>query len=138
MPAVYQASDIFVLPSEHEGMSIALLEAMASGLPVVVTDTGGTAELVSRNINGEIVRWANVDELKNALHRLVADPSRRQEFGRASRERALAFGWPSLAEQYLALCREVAGRASSGSANIQPSASPSTALSGLGRARDPL
>lgn len=123
MPAVYQASDIFVLASEHEGMSIALLEAMASGLPVVVTDTGGTAELVSRNINGEIVRWAEVDELKDALHRLVANPRRRQEFGRVSRERALDFGWPSLAEQYLTLCRKVAGHASSEPANIQPSAS---------------
>lgn len=138
MPAVYQESDIFVLPSEHEGMSIALLEAMASGLPVVVTDTGGTAELVSRNINGEIVRWAEVDELKKALRRLVDDPCRRQEFGHVSRERALAFGWPSLADRYLSLCREVAGQASSGSAHIQQAASPSAAVSGLGRARDPL
>ena len=119
-------------------MSIALLEAMASGLPVVVTDTGGTTELVLRNINGEIVRWAEVDELKNALHRLVDDPRRRQEFGRAGRERALAFGWPSLAEQYLALCRKVAGHASSGLANIQQSVSPSTAMPGLGHERDPL
>jgi len=138
MPTVYQESDIFVLPSEHEGMSIALLEAMASGLPVVVTDTGGTAELVSRNINGEIVRWAEVDELKNALRRLVDDPCRRQAFGHVSRERALAFGWPSLADRYLSLCREVAGQASSGSAYIQRAASPSAAVSELGRARDPL
>jgi hypothetical protein len=66
MPAVYQEADVFVLPSQQEGMSIALLEAMASGLPVIVTDTGGTAELVTQGENGEIVTWADVPALIRA------------------------------------------------------------------------
>lgn len=113
MPEVYQEADIFVLPSQHEGMSMALLEAMGSGLPVVVTDTGGTAELVSSQLNGDVVPWADVTSLMEALRRLVEDPARRREFGLASRDRALAFGWPRLAEWYLALCHTISSRVAS-------------------------
>lgn len=137
MPAMYQESDIFVLPSEQEGMSIALLEAMASGLPVVVTDTGGTTELVSPNVNGEIVRWADVEGLSDALHRLVENAGRRRAWGRASREKALAFGWPKLAERYLSLCRMVAGLPVSGAAESQAAATAPAAVSGCGGSGEP-
>ena len=108
MPAVYHEADVFVLPSQHEGMSIALLEAMASGLPVVVTDTGGTAELVAQGANGEIVPWADVPILTAALQRLLKDGEHRRRMGAESRRRALAFGWPALAARYLELCARVA------------------------------
>ena len=49
LPRIYQSSDIFILPSLHEGMSNTILEAMASGLPIITTDTGGTKELVKGN-----------------------------------------------------------------------------------------
>ena len=108
MPPVYHEADVFVLPSQHEGMSIALLEAMASGLPVVVTDTGGTAELVTQGANGEIVPWGDVPMLTTALQRLANDVEQRQRMGEESRCRALAFGWPALAARYLELCARIA------------------------------
>ncbi len=107
MPPVYRNADVFVLPSQQEGMSIALLEAMASGLPVVVTDTGGTAELVTQGDNGEIVPWADVPALTSALHRLLQSGERRLRMGNESRKRALEFGWPALATRYLELCARV-------------------------------
>ena len=105
MPSVYREADVFVLPSQQEGMSIALLEAMASGLPVIVTDTGGTAELVSQGQNGEIVPWGDVPALTRALQVIQqAAAGLRRRMGEESRRRAMQFGWPVLATRYIELC----------------------------------
>lgn len=107
MPAVYQESDLFVLPSHNEGMSIALLEAMASGLPVVVTDTGGVEELVREGENGMIVTWADREGLARAMQKIITDAELRNRMGRASLKRASAFGWPAIARDYLRLFEQV-------------------------------
>jgi glycosyltransferase involved in cell wall biosynthesis len=107
MQTVYPQADIFVLPSQNEGMSIALLEAMASGLPVIVTDTGGTAELVQEGLNGHIVPWADVSKLTEALAKLVANQEIRQCMGRGSRQIAERFSWPAITRAYLELCARI-------------------------------
>jgi glycosyltransferase involved in cell wall biosynthesis len=104
MQTIYPQADIFVLPSQNEGMSIALLEAMASGLPVVVTDTGGTAELVQEGLNGYIVPWADVSKLTEALTKLVVNQEIRQRMGHESRRIAARFSWPAITRAYLELC----------------------------------
>ncbi len=122
MAQVYQAADIFVLPSQQEGMSIALLEAMASGLPVVVTQTGGTDELVTKGLNGDIVPWADVPALTQALKTLVEDEATRVRMGAESRRRTIRFGWPALAARYLELCTEVMTGATAQEARSEASA----------------
>jgi glycosyltransferase involved in cell wall biosynthesis len=107
MPAVYRQADIFVLPSQNEGMSIALLEAMASGLPVVVTDTGGTAELVREGVNGHVVSWADVPTLAGVLARLVHDREIRLRMGRESRRIAKRFSWSAVTREYVELCQRI-------------------------------
>jgi glycosyltransferase involved in cell wall biosynthesis len=105
----YRSAHMFVLPSRHEGMSNAMLEAMACGLPVVVTNTGGTAELVKDN--GIIVPTDDPGQLATAMLTLLDDENRRRDAGRASRTIARKFGWQSCAHQYIETYREAVDRA---------------------------
>jgi glycosyltransferase involved in cell wall biosynthesis len=77
--------DCFVLPSLAEGISNTILEAMASGLPVLATDVGGNAELVVQGETGEIVPAANVEALAHGLLRMTGDAARAARMGRAGR-----------------------------------------------------
>ena len=105
MPEIYHRSDVFALASQSEGMSIALLEGMASGLPVVVTDTGGVQELVTEDVNGKVVPWADVPALTNALRAVIGDRAARLRMGNESLRVATKFGWESIAREYYALCQ---------------------------------
>jgi len=106
MAEFYRSADLFVLPSRFEGMSNALLEAMSSGLPVVVTDTGGVTELVEDN--GIVVQRSDPDELASAILTLLDDDDRRRHAGAASRKIAEEFGWRSVAHSYLDMYRTAA------------------------------
>lgn len=107
MPEFYRQANIFVQPSYNEGMSLALLEAMASGLPVVVTDTGGTTELIHEN--GLVVSWGNVEELVQAISTIIKTPGLSQKMSEASLQIARRYSTQRVAHEYLNLCRQVAG-----------------------------
>jgi glycosyltransferase involved in cell wall biosynthesis len=105
LPDYYRSSDIFVLPSLKEGMSNTVLEAMASGLPVIITDTGGSDVLVDGN--GSVVSPRSPEEIRDELQRYIADPGKLESEGRRSREIAEARGWSGIAEEYKQIYREV-------------------------------
>jgi len=84
----YRLLDVFVLPSVIEGFSLAILEAMASGLPVVCTDAGGNAEAVRDGVNGFLFRTGEIDRLAAGLRKLLEDGVLRTEIGRRNREEA--------------------------------------------------
>jgi sugar transferase (PEP-CTERM/EpsH1 system associated) len=86
-PALLQALDIFVLPSLAEGISNTILEAMATGLPVVATDIGGNPELVVDGQTGWLVPRDNPRALAEALAAYVDEPARMRAHGAAARER---------------------------------------------------
>jgi len=100
IPRHYAAAHVFALPSYNEGMSVALLEAMASGLAVIVTPTGGTPELVQPEVNGLVFDWANVDRLTAHLRRLANDRALTRRMGESSRQCAREFSWERAAQQY--------------------------------------
>jgi glycosyltransferase involved in cell wall biosynthesis len=85
MAAYYARADIFCLPSFAEGLPIVLMEAMATGLPVVATRVMGVPELVEDGVSGFLVAPGNADELAGALGKLAASPDLRESFGRAGR-----------------------------------------------------
>ncbi len=110
----YSSADLFVLASYNEGMSVSLLEAMASGLPVVVTRTPGTGELVREGVNGFSVPWGDDGALVTAMRRFCEDRSLAGRLGAASRECALAFGWDAAAARYMELFSSCGPRRRSG------------------------
>ncbi|MDH3691316.1 MAG: glycosyltransferase family 4 protein, partial [Gammaproteobacteria bacterium] len=79
------ASDVFVLPSYREGLSRSILEAMATGLPVITTDVPGCRDLVKNGVNGLLVPPRNSQALAEAMRRFVEQPALIEQFGRASR-----------------------------------------------------
>lgn len=105
--ALLPLQDVFVLPSHAEGMSNAVLEAMACGLPLVLTGTGGTRELFHEN--GAVFPAGDAEALAVILQNLQAHPEKRAAMGRHSREHALHFSWQNVAEQYHDLYRRIAG-----------------------------
>lgn len=90
VPAVLRGFDVFVLPSLNEGISNTILEAMASGLPVVATAVGGNVELVEAEETGCLFSPGDVDALAAILHRYVRDSALRQAHGQAARRVAQA------------------------------------------------
>jgi glycosyltransferase involved in cell wall biosynthesis len=89
--ALYQAADIFVYPSLHEGSAFAVYEALASGLPVVTTPNAGS--VVREGEEGFLVPIRDVDALAERIERLRRDPALRAAMGRKARARAEAFTW---------------------------------------------
>jgi colanic acid/amylovoran biosynthesis glycosyltransferase len=86
----YARADLFCLPSFAEGIPVVAMEAMAMELPVVSTRIMGIPELVEDGIHGVLVAPGRVDELTEALERLVRSPVERERMGRAAREKVCA------------------------------------------------
>jgi glycosyltransferase involved in cell wall biosynthesis len=89
MPAEYTDADIFCLPSWWEAMPLSILEAMASGKPVVATDVGDVSQLVVHGRTGLVIEPKSPDSLRDALASLLNDAAMRNAMGTAGRERAV-------------------------------------------------
>lgn len=92
LASIYRQTDIFVLPSidgkDIENFGIVLIEAMASGLPVVTTDCVGPKEIVSNNYDGYVIPQKNKEQLREKLINLIENPDLRIEMGRYGRKKA--------------------------------------------------
>jgi glycosyltransferase involved in cell wall biosynthesis len=84
-------SDVFALPSYNEGVPMSLLEAMAAGLPSIVTPVGGIPDVLRHGVEGLMVEPARVAELSAAMAKMIGDESERLAAGRRAHERARAY-----------------------------------------------
>lgn len=87
--AILSALDIFVLPSEREGFSRALLEAMSCSVPIIATEVGGNIEAIVEGETGLLVDYGNVVTLANAVTYILNDPDRAKRIGISARKRAV-------------------------------------------------
>lgn len=108
---VLQQLDVFLLTSRREGLPVAVLEAMASGLPIIATDVGGLREQVSNGRNGYLVQPGDCQTLAARCAELIASPALRRQFGAESRSIVSErFSETAMLNSYSLLYREIAER----------------------------
>jgi glycosyltransferase involved in cell wall biosynthesis len=103
LPDLYRSAELFVQPSYYEGMSNTVLEAMASGLPIVATGEGGREELLKAN--AAMTTYGDPTALTGVLTRLLTDKQKSAFMGEQSRQIAETFSWAAVADRYLDLYR---------------------------------
>jgi glycosyltransferase involved in cell wall biosynthesis len=104
----YRRANMFLFPSRHEGMPNAMLEAMASGLPVIASCIAGNEELVMDDKTGLLVPSEDIERLQTALKKLLSDPALREHMGEAARRQVEDnYSWEMTARQYALLLEKV-------------------------------
>jgi glycosyltransferase involved in cell wall biosynthesis len=110
MPGIYAAHDIFVFPSLMEGLPLVLLEAMATGMPVITTETCGMADVVRDGVNGLLVPPADAEAVADAVLHLAESADLRKQLGRAAQEGMHHYTWDRIAKRvervFIAAVRE--------------------------------
>lgn len=120
--ALLKRASVFVLPSYNEGLPVAVLEAMAYGLPVVATRVGGIPDTVRDGLDGFLVDAGDTEALADAVVRLAEEPGLRQRMGRAARGRAMGeFAADVVVARLEAIYREVLARPAEAEARNQVS-----------------
>lgn len=105
MPQVYRQNDIYVSASMQEGMSNAMLEAMASALPIITTRCEGVEELIKDN--GIVVESSKAEEIAKAIENLADDRKAYSQMSAAAGKQAESFGWDKVALSYIEQYRKI-------------------------------
>ena len=95
LATAYASADVFVFPSTTDTFGNVVIEAQASGVPVIVSDTGGPKELVDQNVNGVVTKSHDVEDLARAIRDLVTDQNKRDQMSRQARQAVVDRSWPT-------------------------------------------
>jgi glycosyltransferase involved in cell wall biosynthesis len=109
-PELMQGFDLFVLSSSDEGFSLATVQAMATGLPIVATRCGGPEEMVQNGVHGHLVDPNDAGILAEGILEVLSLPDRGEEYGKTARARAVSeFSMEAMIRRYEALYRRCLG-----------------------------
>jgi glycosyltransferase involved in cell wall biosynthesis len=103
IPSFYKSADICVFPSRHEGFGIVILEAMASGVPMIASDIPSFREIISNGIDGRTFKSQDVEALSKEVIALYRDPHLMREITHNALEKVKEYSWEKIAEKYISL-----------------------------------
>jgi glycosyltransferase involved in cell wall biosynthesis len=110
VPCLYRKADLFVLPSFTESCPLTVIEAMASGLPVIASDVGGMSEIISNRKDGLLVRPGDSTMLARGILLILEDNKLRKKIAKLARAKAeKSFSSKNMAEQTLAFYKNIMG-----------------------------
>jgi glycosyltransferase involved in cell wall biosynthesis len=104
---MYQAADVFVLPSYREGLPLTLFEAMAAGLPVVASPCNGIPYEMKEPENGFLVKYGDVETLKKRVNQLLYDPKLRSKISKNNLKKAAEYKWDIIAGKTLRIYKDL-------------------------------
>lgn len=107
LPDIYVDANVYVSASLNEGMSNTLLEALAAGLPIIATNTGGTFETVKEGINGYVIDMESAQDIADKVEILFNDYELEKKMSKESRLLAQEMSWNNIAQEYHDLYKEV-------------------------------
>jgi glycosyltransferase involved in cell wall biosynthesis len=95
LATAYASADVFAFPSTTDTFGNVIIEAQASGMPVVVSDSGGPKELVEDKTNGLVTKSRDVEDFTRAIRELIVDPELRERMGDCARQSVIDRSWPN-------------------------------------------
>ncbi len=107
LPRYYQQANIYISASLNEGMSNTMLEALACGLPIVATKTGGTDEMVQKGKNGFIIEMNSAKDIAEKIESILNDFELEKKMSKNSRRLAESMYWENIAEEYWELYKAI-------------------------------
>jgi PAS domain S-box-containing protein len=122
-----QASDLYILPSDYEGFGVGIIEALATGIPVLVTPVGVAPQLIAHGENGYLFPPRKPEAMIDAIEAALAAQPRWPEMGRLARRSVLSMDMESVVEQYVALGRALQRGSSVAPAPVPAFAEPASA-----------
>ncbi len=106
-PEYYKSADVCIFPSRHEGFGIVVLEAMASGIPVIASDIPSFREIISNRVNGLLFKSEDANALSMEVIALYRDSRLKEELTRNAYEKVTSYSWEKIAEKYISLYKNL-------------------------------
>ena len=107
LPAILSQCDVLVLPSYFEGFGAVLLEAMASGLPIIATDSTAAPDLITNGVEGYVIPTGSAEALREAMQRFVRFPGDLAPMSRAARRCAERYSWDAYGDRWMGILQQV-------------------------------